>query len=58
MSWTRNTEDWGTDGMGEFMDTLLAYMLVGTFIVIVLTKYFGVIIQLFVELLKGLGLLK
>jgi hypothetical protein len=44
--------------MEEFMDTLLAYMLVGTFIVIALIKYFGVIIQLFVELLKGLGLLK
>lgn len=44
--------------MTGLMDTLLAYILVGVFIVVVVGKYFGTVIQLFLELLRGLGLLK
>ena len=44
--------------MTGLMDTLLAYILVGAFIVLVVGKYFGTVIQLFLELLRGLGLLK
>lgn len=40
------------------MDTLLAYILIGVFIVVVVGKYFSTVIQLFLELLRGLGLLK
>lgn len=44
--------------MTGLMDTLLAYILVVAFIVVVVGKYFGTVIQLFLELLRGLGLLK
>jgi hypothetical protein len=44
--------------MTGLMDTLLAYILVGTFIVVAVGKYFSTVIQLFLELLRGFGLLK
>ena len=44
--------------MTVLIDTLLAYILVGSFIFVVVGKYFGTVIQLFLELLRGLGLLK
>lgn len=44
--------------MTGIMDTLLAYILIGVFIVVVVCKYFSTVIQLFLELLRGLGLLK
>ena len=44
--------------MTGIIDTLLAYILIGVFIVVVVGKYFRTVIQLFLELLRGLGLLK
>lgn len=44
--------------MTGIMDTLLAYILIGVFIVVVVGKYFSTVIQLFLELLRGFGLLK
>lgn len=44
--------------MTGIMDTLLAYIIIGVFIVVVVGKYFSTVIQLFLELLRGLGLLK
>ena len=44
--------------MTGIMDTLLAYILIGVFIVVVVDKYFSTVIQLFLELLRVLGLLK
>ena len=44
--------------MTGLIDTLLAYILVGAFIVEVVGKYFGTVIQLLLELLRGLGLMK
>ena len=44
--------------MTGIMDTLLAYILIGVFIVVVGSKYFSTVIQLFLELLRVLGLLK
>ena len=44
--------------MTGIIDTLLAYILIGVFIVVVIVKYFSTVIQLFLELLRGLGLLK
>lgn len=44
--------------MTGIIDTLLAYILIGVFIVVVVGKYFNTVIQLFLELLRGLGLLK
>ena len=44
--------------MTGIMDTLLAYILIVVFIVVVVGKYFSTVIQLFLELLRGLGLLK
>ena len=44
--------------MTGIIDTLLAYILIGVFIVVVVGKYFSTVIQLFLDLLRGLGLLK
>lgn len=44
--------------MTGIMDTPLAYIIIGVFVVVVVGKYFGTVIQLFLELLRGLGLLK
>jgi len=44
--------------MTGIMDTLLTYILIGALIIVVVGKYFGTVIQLFLELLRGLGLLK
>lgn len=44
--------------MTGIIDTLLAYIFIGVFIVVVVGKYFSTVIQLFLELLRGLGLLK
>ena len=44
--------------MTGIMDTLLAYILIGVFIVVVVGKYFSTVIQLFLELLRVFGLLK
>ena len=44
--------------MTGIIDTLLVYILIGVFIVVVVGKYFSTVIQLFLELLRGLGLLK
>lgn len=44
--------------MTGIIDTLLAYILIGVFIVVVVGNYFSTVIQLFLELLRGLGLLK
>lgn len=44
--------------MTGIIDTLLAYILIGVFIVVVVGKYFSTVIQLFLELLRVLGLLK
>ena len=44
--------------MTGIIDTLLAYILIGVFIVVVVGKYFSTVIQVFLELLRGLGLLK